>query len=218
MSLLVPARRPLRDPPGGPGGRVTPLVGPALSCPGRRPCAALPLAAVAAGALMLSAGCSAGQATVALPRKPSATSAAAKAAPPPLTPRQQVIAAYTAYTLALPAAESTQSAARARAMMAPYLSPTAIAALLRAFRAVWKKGEVSYGAPATHVVRVTVTGRTAIVDDCSNDSHTGLEDARTGQPVTPAGPSRVNLVTRLTQVHGRWLIGLQNVLLVPCTP
>jgi hypothetical protein len=173
---------------------------------------------VAAGVLILAAGCSASPASVALPKRASPRTAVGSAAPR-LTPRQQVIAAYTGYTQALPEAESTQSAAQVRSLMAPYLSAGAIAALLRTFRAAWQKHEVSYGSPVTHVIRVTITGDRAVVDDCANDSHSGLENASTGRAITATlGPSRVNLVTKLTRVRGSWLIGLQNVLLVPCTP
>jgi hypothetical protein len=173
---------------------------------------------VAAGFLILTAGCSASPASVALPRR-SSPATAANAAAPRLTPRQQVIAAYTGYTQTLPEAESTRSAVQVRALMAPYLSASGIAALLRAFRAVWRKHEISYGRPVTHIMRVTITGSRAVVDDCANDSHSGLEDASTGRTITATlGSSRVNLVTSLIRVHGRWLIGMQNVLLVPCTP
>ena len=173
---------------------------------------------VAAGVLILATGCSASPASVALPKRAS-PGTAVKSAVPRLTPRQQVIAAYTGYTQALPEAESTQSAAQVRSMMAPYLSAGAVVALLRTFRAAWQKHEISYGSPVTHIIRVTITGNRAVVDDCANDSHSGLEDARTGQAITATlGPSRVNLVTRLARVRGSWQIGLQNVLLVPCAP
>jgi hypothetical protein len=216
MSVLAPVRRPLRDTPGRPGGQLSQPAGQPLACPGRRRIAVLP---VAAGVLILAAGCSAGPATVTLPRKSSPASAVKAAALPRLTPRQQVIAAYTGYTQALPEAEASQSAARVRAMMSPYLSASAVTALLRAFRAAWRKHEISYGSPVTHIMRVTITGNRAVVDDCANDSHSGLENARTGQPIAASlGASRVNLVTRLVRVHARWLIGFQNVLLVPCSP
>jgi hypothetical protein len=214
MSVLVCSRRPLRDTLRSPRGQIA-ACGLPLPCVGRRRSAVLP---VAAGVLILAAGCSASPASVALPKRAPAGTAV-KSAAPALTPRQQVIAAYTGYTQALPEAESTQSAAQVRVMMAPYLSAGAIAALLRTFRATWRKHEISYGSPVSHIIRVTITGNRAVVDDCANDSRSGLENARTGSAVTATlGPSRVNLVTRLTRVRGRWLIGLQNVLLVPCTP
>jgi hypothetical protein len=214
MSVLVCSRRPLRDTPGFPRRQIA-ACGQPLLLAGRRRSAVLP---VAAGVLILAAACSASPAGVALPKRAPAGTAV-KSTAPPLTPRQQVIAAYTGYTQALPEAESTQSAAQVRSMMAPYLSAGAIAALLRTFRAAWQKHEISYGSPVSHIVRVTISGNRAVVDDCANDSRSGLEDARTGRAITATlGPSRVNLVTRLTRVRGRWLIGLQNVLLVPCAP
>src|SRR5260221_12045440 len=112
MSVIGAASSPLRAAPGQPR-RVA------------NRCAVRARAAWMAGLVLAVAGCG-GQASVALPHRSGAPAVPAIVADPPLTVRQQVIAAYTGYWQALGQAVDTQNAARARAILAQYVPAASI--------------------------------------------------------------------------------------------
>ncbi len=164
------------------------------------------------------AGCG-GQPAVALPHKAAAPdSPAAAASAAPLTPRQQVVAAYTGYWQALGQALDTRSAQSARAILAQYAPPASIASLISGFETEWARGEIQYGRPVQHILSVQVTGNHAAVHDCADFSHAGVQDARTGQVIGSLGNSRVNMISTLVRAHGRWLVSNQVPVVVPCVP
>jgi hypothetical protein len=179
------------------------------------PCTAAFLAACLASLL---AGCSGAGAQVQLPVKPAASAAAAPAAVT-LTPRQQVMAAYTGYTSAMATSFDSRSPARVRQLLSPYLDAATIKNAIGAFSQAWARNEVSYGQVVQHIVGIKVQGAAAWVHDCDNASDSGLEYAATGQIVPGSlGISDENLVTRLNLVNGHWMIWVQTVEGVPCTP
>jgi len=163
------------------------------------------------------AACSGVAAGVQLPAKPSESSAAA--APPALTPRQQVVAALTGYAAALGQAARSKSPSTARELLRPYLAASRIGGLVQAIEAIWARGDSFYGTDVVHVSSVTIEGRRAFVHDCDDTRGMGLENSVTGQTVQgSAGVPRDNLVTRLDLVRGHWLVAFQLVEDVPCTP
>jgi hypothetical protein len=182
-----------------------------------------PTRALAGGAIALSvvsmvAACG-GQASVSLPGKalPGKAPAAAAASAPALSARQQVVTAYTGYLSALAAADDSRSAARARAILGKYLPASTIGSAVSAFRAYWRRGEVSYGSVVPHLLRVRVSGDRAYVHDCQDTTGSGLADARTGQAIPGTmGTGYENLITRLQRVRGRWLVMIQTVLVASC--
>jgi hypothetical protein len=166
------------------------------------------------------AGCGAQQAVV-LPHKAAAQqqdAPAATASQRPLTARQQVVAAYTGYWLALGQALDSRSAPQARAILARYVPPASIPSLVSGFETDWARGEIQFGGPVPHIQSVQVSGRHAAVHDCADFSHAGLQDASTGQVTGSLGDSRVNMISTLVRSHGRWLVSNQVPVVVPCAP
>ena len=163
------------------------------------------------------AGCG-GQASVALPHRSAAPAVPAAVTDPPLTVRQQVIAAYTGYWQALGQALDTRNVARARAILAQYVPGSGIGSLISSFEADWAQGEIQYGSPVPHIISVHVAGGQAAVHDCTDLSNAGLQDARTGQVVGSLGNPHVNLISTLVLTHGRWLVSNQIPVELSCAP
>lgn len=172
---------------------------------------------VAAAIAPALAACNGAAAPVSLPpRSPSATPAVS-GTPVAQSPRQQVIAARTNYTVAVGEAEKSGNATRARALLRPYLAADRIGGLVQTMSGIWAKGEVFYGQDVLHILRVTVTDTTAFVYDCDDTSSMGLKYAATGEVVPGSGGSpNMNLITRLDLVGGRWLVQFQVVVDEPC--
>jgi hypothetical protein len=174
------------------------------------------VAAMLAAAVLAAAGCG-GQAAVALPRK-TALPAVPAASSQQLTPRQQVIAAYTGYWQALGEALDARNAGRAQAILAPFAAPALIPSLISGFETDWARGEIQYGGPVLHVLSVQITGNQAAVHDCADFSHAGAQDAATGQVVGSLGSPRVNMISTLVLTGGRWLLSNQVPVVASCEP
>jgi hypothetical protein len=175
--------------------------------------------AVAASLFPLLAGCAGAVADVHLPAKAQGARTVAHAASGPVTASEQVVAAYTDFTLAMAAAFASHSPARVGELLRPYLDAATIRNAVGAFRLAWAAGEISYGQVVQHIIGVRVQGRAAWVHDCDNTSNAGLQYARTGQIVPGSlGVADDNLVTRLNLVRGRWVVWVQTVEDVPCRP
>jgi hypothetical protein len=176
-------------------------------------------ATVTACALLAIGGCSGEPARVELPAKPTAAAPASLSEQARATPRQQVLAALTGYTVALGRAEHSGSDIMARQLLQPYVAASRIGGLIVAVSTIWSKGDRFYGEDVLHFLGVRVDGHRAFVHDCDDTSAMGLENAATGQllPGT-AGVQYANLVTRLDQVAGHWKVESQLTEDVPCTP
>jgi hypothetical protein len=182
----------------------------------RRPAAAC-LAWLVGSALAVT-GCG-GQPPVALPHKAAPPAGVPVAVTgPPLTVREQVIAAYTGYWQALGQALDTQNAGRARAILARYVPAASIGSLISSFEADWAQGEIQYGSPVPHIISVHITAGQAAVHDCADFSNAGVQDARTGQVVGSLGNPHVNLISTLVLTHGKWLVTNQVPVVLSCVP
>ena len=177
------------------------------------------LAVMAVSLVPLLGACAGAIAPVHLPPKAPAAKAAAVSAPPRQTKRQQVVAAYTGYTSAMAAAFASRSPARVSQLLRPYLDAAAIQAASRAFSRAWARNEVSYGQLAQHIIAVRILGTAAWVHVCDNASGSGLRYAGTGQLVPGSlGTRDENIVTRLNLVRGHWVVWLQTIVALSCTP
>ena len=176
-------------------------------------------AIVTACALPSLVACSPEPAQVELPAKPAAATPAAVNPSAPATPRQQVLAALTGYTAALGRAEQSRSDTMARELLRPYVAASRIGGLVEAVSTIWAKGDRFYGEDVLHVLDVRIDGHRAFVHDCDDTSGMGLENAATGQ-ILPGttGVQHANLVTRLDQVAGHWMVESQLPEDVPCAP
>jgi hypothetical protein len=178
-----------------------------------------PLGAIAClAALLAAAGC-AGQADVTLPARSQRPAAAAVVTDPGLAAREQVISAYTGYWQANSAAVDAGNAAAARAVLAPYVTASAIPGFVAALRPDWAGHAVSAGSPALHILSITVTGSRALVHDCIDLSHAGLQNART-RKVYPRsfGSPHANFYADLVLSQSRWLVSNLVPVVAPCEP
>lgn len=179
------------------------------------------LAVLIAGLTPVLAACAATAPLVHLPAKPKPhqARAAAVTVQQPLSPRQQVVAAYLGYTTAMTDAFNSRSPADVRQLLAPYLDSATVSNAIRAFGQAWTKGEISYGQVERHILAVNIDGTAAWVHDCDNTSNSGLAYASTDQIVPGSlGIPDDNLVTRLNLVRGHWVVYVQTVEDVSCTP
>jgi len=176
-----------------------------LGRPPGRPAAAPwgALAVLAQPVLALAiAGCAgAGQASVALPRKPVIQPAAGAADHSPGL-RQQVIAAYSGYWRATSEAVNSGDARRARRILAGYAPAAAIPGLIAVLRRDWAVGKDS-----------------ATVHDCVDLSHAGLKDERTGRAFPLSfGSARANYYASLVRQGRSWLVSNIVPVVAPCDP
>jgi hypothetical protein len=186
---------------------------------GRRRVPAVVVAMAAACTLLVITACSTELAQVGLPARPVAATPAASDAQISATPRQQVLAALTGYTAALGQAEQSRSVAVARRLLRPYLAVSRIGGLVSAVSAIWARGNRFYGDDVLHIIGVHIDGHRAYVHDCDDTTGMGLEGAATGQALPgSAGVRDANLVTRLDQVAGHWVVESQVPESVPCAP
>ncbi len=179
------------------------------------------LLSVAACLVPLLAGCAATAPLVHLPARPKlhAARAAAATVQRPLSARQQVITAYLGYTAAMTDAFNSRSVAEVRLLLAPYLDTATVRNAISAFTQAWARDEISYGQVERHIIGVKVEGKAAWVHDCDNTSDSGLAYASTDQIVPGSlGIRDENLVTRLNLVHGHWVVYVQTIEDVSCTP
>jgi hypothetical protein len=186
---------------------------------GRRRVPLVAVAMVAACTVPVLTACSMQTAQVRLPLRPVAATSAPLLAGAAATPRQEVLAVLTGYTAALGQAEQARSGTEARRLLRPYLAASRIGGLLAAVGAIWARGDRFYGEDVLHVIGVRIDGHRAYVHDCDDTAGMGLENAATGQAVPgSAGVPDANLVTRLDQVAGHWLVESQVPESVPCAP
>jgi hypothetical protein len=179
------------------------------------------LAVMVACAAPVLVGCAATAPLAHLPAKPAAH--AARAADTtmqrPLSARQQVIAAYVGYTTAMTDAFNSRSPAEVRQLLGPYLDPATVRNAVRAFSQAWARDEITYGQVDRHIIGVSIEGTAAWVHDCDNTSNSGLAYASTDQIVPGSlGIADDNIVTRLNLVSGHWVVYVQTVEDVSCTP
>jgi hypothetical protein len=185
-------------------------------CRRRSPGLRAALLVAIAGLGLALAGCAMPVPQVRLPGKLVATSTAISA-PPPMTPRQQVLAALIGYTTALGQADKSRSSAVARELLRPFLAAGRIAGLVQAMEAIWARGESFTGQDILHVSSISVVRQHAFVHDCDNTSGMALVNVATGHIVPgSSGTSRANLVTRLDLISGDWLVQFQLLEDLPC--
>ena len=178
----------------------------------------LAAAAVTAAAVPVAA-CSGGAAMVRLPAKPDAATRPLHAVHrAPASPRQQVVTVYTGYNNAVQQAQNTRNAAQVRAIMANYVPASSVSAYVTAFRQEWAHGEIGYGGSVSHILHVRLIGRSeAVIDDCLNTTHSGLEYVRSGTVVPgTVGIGHDNLATTLVRRQRHWLVATQTPVEVPC--
>jgi len=174
-------------------------------------------ASTAAVVAVAGAGCGGAQPPVALPARATAAAAPASvtpaASPSPVTgTRQGAIAAYMSIWPAGDRAEQSGSAARARAILAPYATASYARFMVGGMRGFWRRHQLATGYMTDHVMRAAVaTSRrgqqAAIIVDCQDAQHHQLTQAATGRIIPGTrGPRRARLYAALTFSGDRWLV------------
>ncbi len=140
-----------------------------------------------AGLAAVLTGCGTQAADVALPAKPGHIQpGGAKAVTP--TERDQVVAAYEGYWRATSAALASRDPAKAGAIMAGYIPGSAIPALVRGLKAIWRRDEIGYGSPVFHILSVTITGRRG-PPPCTTALISATRASRTSRPARSSAAS-----------------------------
>lgn len=186
--------------------------------PGRIICAIL-VAAMAT--VTLVSACSSAPAAVKLPPRPTSSSPS----PSPtasVSARAQVAAAWNAFWAAGPTADKTRNAASAKQILAAAVAPSYITTVVAGMQADWNKGEVTYGQPVEHILKVSIVtvggSQEAFVTDCQDASQTGLESIKTGQHIAgTAGGAHDELYGTLGLAAGQWQVGKVTFVGAACT-
>lgn len=150
------------------------------------------------------------QSSPALSAPSTTSSGSGSPAPSPTgtSDRDQVSAAYNGYWAASKKA-GLSPIDQAAAILAPYSTPELIAIQVKELKDVQAKHQEPWGDVVIHLYSVQVTGATASLGDCQDDSGAGLADSRTHQliPGARGGTQPVNLsVTLHRGADGRWRV------------
>jgi hypothetical protein len=157
------------------------------------------------------------------PRALSSPAPHASAPTPAVTSKHAVENAYLAFWAISDRAEKTGNAAAAQAVLAPYVNPDYISDMISGMQAAWGKDEIGWGNGVDHIQKIIVAALNsgayvAQVQDCQDDSHSGLASAKTGDliPGTLGSPHQ-ELYSSLSLVKGHWLIDQVTYVNDTCT-
>lgn len=119
----------------------------------------------------------------------------------------RALAQYTALWPLLARASRAKTAAEKRAILSPYLADPALTSVVDAFVKQNERGQVVYGADLVHpvIVSFSLARGLAVIRDCQDSSHSGIEVASTGKPVT-VGPRRNPVDSTLHLIAGTWRV------------
>jgi hypothetical protein len=170
------------------------------------------LAGAAAAGVLLS-GCTSGSSKAA-----PARTAVSTARSSPVTTEEAVAQAYTAYwPISVQAATLPES--QARVLLAPYMTPDAMAHELAGAAAWRRKHFEPWGHVTVHILTVKVNGRIASLTECQDASTAGISDARAHHLIPgTTGSTHVRIRADLRQGDdSRWRLKQKEILETPCT-
>jgi hypothetical protein len=161
-----------------------------------------------AAAVSLAAGCSGSSGGIAQPLPSQSLSPSATASPSNrASPHEQALAQYRAFWSILPAV-SAAPAAKRRAMLTPYVTDPELASLLKGMQQQDRAGQMIYGrnVPRPTVQSLSLPQKLAVIRDCQDSSHSGVEDKSNQRHVT-VGTAR-NLVVSTLHLgsDGKWRV------------
>jgi hypothetical protein len=174
------------------------------------------LVLVAAVPIVACAGCLSSAPQVVLPKKGAPLSGPGPASPAWSTAQERVIRAYHATQVALNSASDSQSATRARAILARYVLPADVSHFVAEMAVDWAKGDVSSGNLGYQIEGVTFKGTQALVDVCWPPRAFVIKSAATGKPVPPIPKKARHSVTLMGYSDGHWLQGRSVINPAPC--
>lgn len=179
--------------------------------PGRRlPRFGIAALGVGLAVLTLAAGCGNGSKKATLPPTSGSTGGASPStsASASLSADQAIRQIYTAFLAASDKAK-TAPAEQIRQILAQYVKAGPyLDFLVRDSLQVQEQGRIPWGTVFPHITKIDLTGTSATIHDCSDDSKSGLADKKTGKVVPgTVGGVYDTTVAKLEQGgDGRWLI------------
>lgn len=140
------------------------------------------------------------------PPSPSSTSPTVAPSPSPAD-AEALLRVYTDFWPTLAFASSARGAAAKREILSSYAADPALSTIVNTFVKQNSRGEAYYGHDVTHpVIQSLVAARgIAVVRDCQESNHAGIQDARTGKPKT-VGPPRNLVFTTMHRLNDGWRI------------
>lgn len=161
-------------------------------------------------AILLATGCSGSSSNIAQPLSSTSSDPAPSSSTssgPNGSVSQQVLVQYRAFWSIVPAA-SAASVAKRQFILEPYADDPELASLLKGMRQQDRSGQMIYGRnlPRARVQSLSVQQRVAVVRDCQDSSHSGVEEKKSGRHLT-VGKSR-NLVVATMRLgdDGMWRV------------
>jgi len=145
---------------------------------------------------------------------PSTTATAPSSSAPPsatatASAEQDVRTTYAGFTAAASKAK-TVAPEQIRPLLAQYVKAGPyLEFLVRSNLLAQQEGRIPWGSGVvSHITKIDIAGTTATVNDCSDDSHAGLADKKTGKVIaSTVGGANDNTVAKLERGgDGRWLI------------
>lgn len=132
--------------------------------------------------------------------------------------RDQVAAAYYGYWDASKRAGSA-TLDQARQILAPYSTPELIAKQIEALQPVQAKHQEPWGNVVIHIYSVQVSGASAKLGDCQDDSGAGLADSRTHQLIPGTrGGAQLNVAATLQHgSDGHWRVASVQTVGTSCS-
>jgi hypothetical protein len=173
---------------------------------------AVTTAAVSAAVLALMTGCGVSHAPAAAVSRATVS--------PPASPASALAAVIAAYTALWPAGQRADiaPAAQRQAILAPVATGAELTGMLSAIAADANADQVSWGQPVLHPYDVTVDGTTATLQDCQDETQTGMMNQVTGEKLTHGGPKVHFDATLDLGADGAWRVAELTLSSQPCLP
>jgi hypothetical protein len=155
---------------------------------------------------VLVSACSSGHADT-QPTSTSTPAATTSDVSPAPTEQQLILSQYRSFWPLLRPASAASSVAEKRRILAPYASDPALKSLVGAFVSQNRQGQRYYGAEIVHprISSLSIDRGIAVISDCQQSDHAGLEKAATGKPVT-VGPRHDPAYVTMHRIGGIWKI------------
>lgn len=135
---------------------------------------------------------------------PAAATVSASASP---TPSAKALDAYRAFWTSIPMAAAAPPEQR-RAILAPYAADPELQSLLDGMQRQDQHGQTIYGAnvPRPRVESFSLAQAVAVIRDCQDSSHSGVENKATHQLLTVGTPRNLVVTTMRLSSDGQWRV------------
>ena len=140
---------------------------------------------------------------------PLSTSSMSPATAPSPSPAdaEALLSVYTHFWPTLASASAARGSAAKREILSSYAADPALSTIVNTFVKQNSRGEAYYGRDVTHpaIQSLAAARGIAVVRDCQESDHAGIQDVRTGKPKT-VGPPRNLVFTTMHRLDAGWRI------------